>query len=112
MYRGALTQKFPALRPCDSVAECRSGKRAFERRAIRRIAVGGQDEIDGQVEQREELSGEGFAQHSTSRARIVQTGSFASRLGLNSLQCPSEMISTASPTILMAVSSSIAYAGF
>jgi hypothetical protein len=47
-----------------------------------------------------------------SRPRVVQPASLSSGLWANSFQCPSEMISTVSSTILMAVSSSIAYAGF
>ena len=41
-------------------------------------------------------------------AMLLQAMSYT---GLNRFQCPSEITSTASPTTLMAVSSSIAYAG-
>src|SRR6185437_1547316 len=52
------------------------------------------------------------SRHGAHRTARTTGGSARRRQGVNSLQCPSETTSTAPPTTLMAVSSSIAYAGF
>src|SRR4026209_672692 len=49
---------------------CRSGKHALERRAIRRLAVRGQHELDRQVEQRTEPSDDIVARHVLATAEL------------------------------------------